>query len=201
MVSFEEFVRLYSDEFLPAYSDLVGFIADKPSNMLLDIENTFSHLMVYFFMRDSSQISQENLDKAYNHLIRLTLDCDKLLWASMDKTINELMGDEAKRKFVVTLHEDELIRRFRDYKVSAQHARTIENANIGINPLLAIREYQHTTELAMSIIDNIDEMKTQYFEKHRYRYWLKTQCTGILIGGIIGTILSTIVLKFVLHWV
>ena len=200
MVSFEEFLQLYHDEFLPAYSDLVGFIADKPSNMLLDIENTFSHLMVHFIAHDSPQISQENLDKSYNHLIRLTLDCHKLLWVAMNKIIDDLMGDEAKRKFVVTLPEDELIRRFRNYKSSAQNARATEIANIGINPILAIHEYQRATELAMSIIENIDDMKTQYYEKHRFRYWVKTQCAGILIGGIIATILVTIILKFGLHW-
>lgn len=200
MASFEEFVSLYKDEFLPAYSDLVGFIAEKPSNMLLDMENTFSHFMVYFMERNSSILSQENLDKAYNHLIRLTLDCHKLLWATINKTIDNLIGDEAKRKFVVTLPEDELIRRYKKYKASAQDARRTEIQNIGINPLLAIQKYKITTALGMSIIENIDEIKVRYYEKHRFLYWVKTQCTGILIGGIIGTILVTLVLKFVLHW-
>ncbi len=42
MASFDEFLDLYTGEFLPAYSDLVAYLADKPAGMLLDIEATFS---------------------------------------------------------------------------------------------------------------------------------------------------------------
>ena len=198
MPSFEEFLHLYKEEFLPAYSDLVGFIADKPSNMLLDIENTFSHFMVHF-IDGNPKTSQDNLDKAYNHLIRLTLDCHKLLWATINNVIDDLMGDETKRKFIVTLPEDELIRRYKKYKLSAQDARKTEILNIGINPLAAIQKYKIATELALSIIENIDEIKARYYEKHRFRYWIQTQLVGILVGGIIATLLVTFILKL-LHW-
>ena len=195
MATFEEFLHLYKEEFLPAYSDLVGFIADKPSNMLLDIENTFSHLMVHFSEQNSPGISQDNLDKAYNHLIRLTLDCHKLLWATMNKTIDELIGNESKRKFVVCLPEDELIRRYKNYKRAAQDARSTEIENIGINPHLAIQKYKIATQQGMEIIDSIDEIKVKFFEKHKFWYWIKTQVLGILIGGVIGGIISIIICK------
>ena len=41
MVDIDDFFKLYDDEYLPAYSDLVAYISDKPVNMLLDIEPTF----------------------------------------------------------------------------------------------------------------------------------------------------------------
>jgi putative transposase len=51
MASFDELIDLYTEEYLPAYSDLVAYLADKPAGMLLDSEATFSHVMVYFTSR------------------------------------------------------------------------------------------------------------------------------------------------------
>lgn len=48
MASFDELLDLYTGEFLPAYSDLVAYLAylaDKPAGMLLDIEATFRRLL------------------------------------------------------------------------------------------------------------------------------------------------------------
>jgi hypothetical protein len=40
----ERFVLFYNNEFLPAYSDLVGYITAKPQEVLISLEHSFSHL-------------------------------------------------------------------------------------------------------------------------------------------------------------
>lgn len=201
MSSFREFLDLYNNYYIPAYSDLVGYIADKPSNMLLDIENTFSHVMVYLDNNGINQdIADQNLDKAYHHLLRLTLDCHKTLWVQMNPRIEDLLKDEIKRKFTVNVKETELIKKYNEYKAAAQDARTTELKNIGKNPLAAIEKYKKATRLGISILECIDPDKSQAYQKFKLRHWLTENGLNLLIGGVIGGLLTTIILKFVFNW-
>jgi hypothetical protein len=43
-----EIVSFFNNEFIPAYSDLTGFIVNKPQEILIGIEYAFSHLMQHF---------------------------------------------------------------------------------------------------------------------------------------------------------
>lgn len=43
----DRLIELYQEHFVPAYSDLTGYVAKKPEEILLEVEHTFSHLMQY----------------------------------------------------------------------------------------------------------------------------------------------------------
>ncbi|MDO8841863.1 hypothetical protein [Methanocalculus sp.] len=195
MVIIDDFFKLYDDEYLPAYSDLVAYISDKPVNMLLDIEATFSHLMVHLKYPDK-EISQDNLDKAYNHLMRLILDCHKLLWISISDPIDKIYKDESMRKFTINSQESIFIKKYNDFKKSAKEARRIEMKSVGINSLDAIKKYRETNELGLSLLEDIDEDKIHYYEKFRIYIYLKQQLIGILIGGVIASIIVTLIFNY-----
>ena len=38
----DELFEFYKKEFIPAYSDLVGYIGDKPQQVLIELENVLS---------------------------------------------------------------------------------------------------------------------------------------------------------------
>jgi len=67
--------EFYEDKIAPAYAYLVAVTGEKPIQVLVEIENAFAHL--------SKSIKgvnpQENINKAFSHLVRLYIDLYKLL--------------------------------------------------------------------------------------------------------------------------
>ncbi len=45
-----ELFEIYQKKFLPAWADLVAYRADKPAQILIEIENTFAHIMQAYNM-------------------------------------------------------------------------------------------------------------------------------------------------------
>jgi hypothetical protein len=80
-MTINEYSDFYHNFFKPAYADLVAIIADKPQQIIFEIENSFSHIMVYHSTDSdvAQNVKDENLVKAHNHLVRATMDCYKLL--------------------------------------------------------------------------------------------------------------------------
>ena len=78
---FDEFLY-YTKHISPVYSYLVALKAQKPLQVLIELENTFAH------MAQASQdiAAEKNIERAHNHLLRLETDLYKLL-------LVELMAD------------------------------------------------------------------------------------------------------------
>jgi hypothetical protein len=91
-----EVVSFFNNEFIPAYSDLTGFIVNKPQEILIGIEYAFSHLMQHFNEELGTESQDKNLEKAYHHLQRATLDCYKLLWVYMNTNIVQLIDNQSE---------------------------------------------------------------------------------------------------------
>lgn len=202
MASFNDFLDLYTGEFLPAYSDLVAYLADKPAGMLLDIEATFSHIMVYLTAARAAAAAQENrtdavaqknLDQAYNHMVRLILDCHKHLWVAVSEQIDQIYSDDLKRKFTVNMSEHEFVQKYHQFKKSAMEARRLEMQQVGKKPLEAIKKYRETTALGLEILDCFDPDKMRHYDSFSIRRYLKEHGAAILVGGVIGGILTTLV--------
>ena len=100
-MNYNDFIKFYKEVFLPVYADVVIFLNDKPIQILVEIENIFSHLMIFFDKKNPRDERIDNLNKAYNHLLRVTLDSYKILWVEISKFIDSLVSDEEKRKFVI----------------------------------------------------------------------------------------------------
>ncbi len=193
MDSIDDLFKFYREEFLPAYSDLVGYIADKPTLLLTQIESTFTHIAQYFNPQLNESLKSENLHKAKTHLIRVTLDCYKLLWASMHSDLKKIEKDKYKRKFALNISESEFLSKFLEFKKLAKKARRVEMESIGVDPLASLEYYKKAIEIGNELLESVDHHKLQELESLSKN--IKTIITAreFLIGVLTGIISTLIV--------
>ncbi len=123
-------MNLYNQIFKPAYADLVAYIGDKPVEIIVEIENAFSHLMIYLDVSEPDNVREENLKKAYNHLVRASLDCRKLLWKQVIEDVEEIAKNKDKR-LTLALSEKEFILLKQRLREKSIQARREEIGNVG----------------------------------------------------------------------
>ncbi len=192
-ISITEVVSFFHDEFIPAYSDLTGFIVDKPQEILIGIEYAFSHLMQHFNEELGIESRNKNLEKTYHHLQRATLDCYKLLWIHMDTNIAQLVDNQNKRKFCVNMMEGDLLLAYQQFRSKAQEARAIEGRNVGLDILSSITAYKAACAEGKQILLNIDEIKVNDFEKLETKAYRFVTAREFIVGLLTGLISSLII--------
>lgn len=153
MVTLEEFLSFHKDHYLPAYSELVAFLADKPIQVLIEIENLSAHLFNYLNSNHANK--EENLEKAYNHLVRVTIDCYKLLWMSLDKEMSRLLESPNWASYLLVPEELFLQARL-VYKRSAIAARSLEMRSIGADPTECYKLYAQVIYFGFDMLKQID---------------------------------------------
>ena len=186
---FGELVSLYKEWFKPAYADLVAYIAKKPENILTEIENTFSHLMIALDNSEDENLRKENIRKAYNHLARATLDCYKILWIEIEKDINNIYHSDVKR-LALTISEIEFLKLKKQFKEAILKARKIEHQYIGKDPLKAVPYYIEAIEIGKQIVDSLDENKENLAKKYTLKNFLKREVIMSFLLGIITGIIA-----------
>ena len=193
--SLEELLEIYNTKFKPAYADLVGYIGDRPYDILVELENTLSHIFVFLDASIPFQVREENLKKAYNHLVRATLDCYKLLWVRLDEDIEKIFHSDTAR-LALTIPEEEFLRLRTQFKEKAMEARRKELSEVGRNPLESVKDYQKAVEIGMKIIKSIDESKKQKAQKFSLRSkWCELGLAFLL--GVLSSIVANILSKVV----
>jgi len=196
-MNIDNFLKFYKEVFLPVYADVIIFLNDKPVQILVEIENVFSHLMVFLDERNSKTERINNLEKAYNHLLRVTLDSYKILWVEISKFIDSLISNEEKRKFVINLEEHEVLKLWREFKKLSEDARKLELSNIGKNNIqLVIEKYGEAIEVGKNIIDSYDENKNNALKKFSLKNLIKDHMIGFIVGvvsGIVATVVYSLI--------
>ncbi len=187
----DKFLEFYKNIFIPVYADLVAYIADKPIQIIIEIENSFAHLTIFLDKTNTKEIQIENLNKAYNHLLRASLDCYKLLWIEMSKDIDIILKDENKRKFTTNMPEIEILQLYTQFKEKAKIARKKELQTIGLNNQEVLNEYKETIEIGWKILHNIDKEKLESYSKFNITNIIKQHGMGFIIG-IISSIIASI---------
>ena len=160
----EEIFKFYRTEFVPAYSDLVGYIGDKPLQMVIELENAFAHISQYFNPELNIQDKDKNLEKAYDHLVRVTLDGYKLLWVTMHGELEAIEKDESTRKLGLNISEAEFLVKFQKLRKLAQEARGLEMASVGLAPIRSLDKYKEVVKYSYELIGTIDKNKIQEIE-------------------------------------
>jgi len=188
-----EVVSFFNNEFIPAYSDLTGFIVNKPQEILIGIEYAFSHLMQHFNEELGAESQDKNLEKAYHHLQRATLDCYKLLWVYMNTNIVQLIDNQNKRKFCVNMVEGDLLLAYQRFRTKAQEARTIEGRNVGLDIMPSIAAYKDACIQGRKILVNIDEIKVNDLEKFETRAYRFITAKEFIVGLLTGLVSSLII--------
>jgi len=187
----DKFLEFYKNIFIPVYADLVAYIADKPIQIIIEIENSFAHLTIFLDKTNTKEIQIENLNKAYNHLLRASLDCYKLLWIEMSKDIDIILKDENKRKFTTNMPEIEILQLYTQFKEKAKIARKKELQTIGLNNQKVLNEYKETIEIGWKILHNFDKEKLESYSKFNIKNIIKQHGIGFIIG-IISSIIASI---------
>lgn len=194
-LSFEELVEIYNTKFKPAYADLVGYIGDRPYDILVELENTLSHIFVSLDSDVPEEVREDNIRKAYNHIIRATLDCYKLLWVRLDEEIEKIFGSDVDM-LALTISEEEFLRLRAQFKEKAIEARRRELNGVGKDPLQSIRDYREVVEIGMKIVKSIDENKKKRAWKFRLRSKWWELGLAFLLGVVSGVFANVIYNRF-----
>jgi len=184
----EEVFEFYRTEFVPAYSDLVGYISDKPRQIVIELENTFAHISQYFNPELDIQDKDKNLAKAYDHLVRATLDCYKLLWVTLHEQLKAIEEDESIRKLGLNISETEFRTKFQKNKKLAQEARRIEMTSVGLTPIAALDKYKEVVKGGYELIGTIDNDKLQEIKSLKRFVSTKEFIIGTGVGILAGLI-------------
>ncbi len=180
--------EFYRAEFIPAYSDLVGFLLKKPRQVLTEQENALSHISQYFNPDMPSEKREENLKKSYSHLVRVTLDCYKLLLVQISKELELIYVDDKKRTFALNISEEEFLIKYNELRKTAQEARNIELVNMGNDPLVAIEEYKRAIKIGRELFEKIDKDKLRKLEGFRRIITRKGVIVSFISGLLVGLI-------------
>ncbi len=192
----DELFGFYKGEFVPAYSDLVGYIGDKPQQVLIELENVLSHLSQLFNPEVTPQKKSENLQKAYDHLFRVTLDCYKLLWIKMHDQLKRIEDDDSVRKLGLNISEAEFTMKFQKVKKLAQEARGIEMESVGLSPTASIDKYKEVVKNSYELLDKRDDIKISEIKSLKRFISTKEFLVGIVIG-VLGGLISGYLLSFI----
>ncbi|EOQ90742.1 hypothetical protein LEP1GSC202_0436 [Leptospira yanagawae serovar Saopaulo str. Sao Paulo = ATCC 700523] len=183
------FVTFYQEKYIRIYSDLTSFVAVKPSQILIENENINSHLVVYL-SEPTSKKGIENLDKAYNHLVRCTIDASKMLWIEMKKHLEQEFKRFNISKYSYNLSESELLDNYSKFLSKGQEARKNELNGVGKTPEMCIDDYYQAIEYAWAIIKNHDRNKAKSFGVFRIYQWIKGNIIQIIASFLIGIFAS-----------
>lgn len=83
---YPDFYSFYEERFLPVYSDLVSAIADKPTQVIIEESNALGHIVR---ANNDPASYEENMNRAFAHIYRATLDSAKILWIYRKELIDE----------------------------------------------------------------------------------------------------------------
>lgn len=183
-----EIFEFYRTEFVPAYSDLVGYIGDKPQQILIELENTLAHISQFFNHELDHQDENINLEKAHDHLVRATLDCYKLLWVHIYDQLKIIEKNESNRKLGLNISEAEFSTKFQTLRKLAQEARGIEMSLVGVQPMASLDKYKEVVKYGYKLIDTIDEHKIREIKSLKTFISTKEFITGIIAGILTGFI-------------
>ena len=187
-----ELVEFYNNYFLPIYADVVAILADKPQQIIFEIENTFSHLMVALDTKNSSIVQEENIKKAYGHLLRCTLDAYKILWTEMSTYLDNIMKDEQTRAFSFNKTDGEVLSSWNNFKNKAQTARKQEMSSVGKNQIDTIALYKETIDEGRFLMDNFDPDKYNSAKSSFSVTQYKNHFIGFLLGCLASYIVTVI---------
>lgn len=192
----EQLFEFYKKEFIPAYSDLVGYIGDKPQQVLIELENVLSHLSQLFNPEVTPKEKSVNLQKANDHLFRVTLDCYKLLWIRLLDQLKMIEGDDSVRKLGLNISEAGFTMKLQKIKKLAQEARNIEMKAVGISPISSIDKYKEVVKNSYDLIDKRDDIKISEIKSLKRFISTKEFLIGIVIG-VFGGLISGYLLLFI----
>lgn len=188
----QDFFNFYKNATIPIYSDLIALAGYKPEQILIEEANALSHLVQYNDESLSEEIRQDNLNKAYNHLVRLTIDLHKLVWFTLHEQLTSVVIDDRKR-IAFNLPEGEVLQKYVSFVKLAKKARNTEMANVGVNIADTIRCYEEANRIGWELFEELDQISLSRIKKFSHIFKTKEFAVGVgasLTAGAIIWIIS-----------
>lgn len=204
-VTLIDLIAYYEDVFVKAYADLVALTADKPAQVLVEIENFNSHLLVVLkneiiLPNQNPEIVSSNLRKAKTHLQRGTLDCYKMLFITINEHVLRFLKDLSLEDVQFALGDDyqKYITRWFEFTEKIQATRRLEVSSTGTDGLEdVIQEYKSAVEVGFSVYKQvlISAPKIAHVRKHLFWHSFKTHwphhVAEITLAALITVILHS----------
>lgn len=186
----KDIFNLYRKRFIPIYSDFVSLTAIKPKQILIEQENVLAHLSQSQNPDIDSQLQDANLEKAYNHMIRVILDMHKLVWAETKIKLDFFVLNN-KNRLAFNIKESEVLKLYEQFITKARSAREYEMSHIGNNPLTSIERYEEVNVTGNELLGKLDEIKAQTITK-----WTRIFKTKEFFFAVLASLIAAIITYF-----
>lgn len=114
-MTIEEFFENYRNYFIEVYAEVVGLELVKPEQILVEESNILSHLAQSTNKKLSKDDREKNLIKAEDHLVRVALDLQKLLWASLRNQLDNLIVGSPLKLLSFNLPPEQVTNKYKDF--------------------------------------------------------------------------------------
>jgi len=181
-----EFISIYQEHFIPAYANVVTAYADKPQEIILELESAFTHIMT----AEIGNNPAENMEKARGHLYRATLDCYKFMWLK----ITSVIDDAYVHRDAYKSSEKELLVGYDEYKAALNAAREFELSSIGKTDrnMGVLNKWRDAVTKGKEVYDKIDVKKLnrliKWATRNGLKFWLYSLAVCVLGGLIVLTV-------------
>lgn len=183
----------YKEHFIPVYSDFVALALIKPEQVLIEESNILSHIAQYFNANLSQDLQHDNIEKAKNHLTRVTIDLNKLVWAEIRGKIAPF-AKRAKGRLCFNLAENEVIGLYTDFLKKGREARRFEMSHIGNDHLNTIKYYEEVNTIGFMLLNSLD-----YFKISKVQRWIKLSGLKPFLLGVLASGIAMVVFPNDLH--
>jgi hypothetical protein len=136
-----ELGNIYREVFLPAYADAVTHTQGKPEEVLLELENILGHIMQMFNPALDEIAIDKNMSRAKDHLIRATLDCQKILVVEIFEDLNKIKANPPDGDFIAEYY---------NIMSALRTARSKEQGEYTISDIL--EEYKSAIRLSLWLL-------------------------------------------------
>jgi len=190
-MTLKDYTDYYTDFFIPAYADAIGILADKPIQLIIEQENSLSHLIKY--LENSSDI--DNLKKAKGHIERATLDSYKIVWIEIKKKLDKYTSiDKDNVSTAFNLAEEEVIVKLKEFDKLSLEARKVEALNIGKDNIESAKMYFEVVKIGFFLLENIDTKKYKTYDKFDIKHFLNNHIIGFSMG-ILSSVIVTLLMQ------
>jgi len=190
----EEVFQIYRRHFIPAYGDFTVLAQAKPKQILIEESNVLSHLAQAFNPELSEAAHDDNCQKARNHLIRATLDLNKLLLVELKTALDKVVLDEKKRLGFNKADHD-VIKEYSEFVAKSRAAKRHEVKHIGNDPVQSIAMYEEACHSGFALYLSLDLSKAARVNRLLRIMTAKEFLWGLLVG-LVSSIIGGVILYY-----
>jgi hypothetical protein len=193
MHSTDDLLRVYEELYVPAYANYVAVTNIKNIQIITEESNAFTHVMRALNPTLPEEVRSDNIGKAYNHVLRATLDSHKGLTIYLHDLLNRLIFLTPNGAMCFSCKRNDVVNEFNSFIESIKKAREHETANVGVAPEITIEKYIEAVNIGSNLLEKYDkDTAAQLSQLSRREAW-NARFWGFC-GGVLASIVAAILL-------